>query len=260
MRHLALWLGFLIQCIPTAHAAPFRVMLDPGHGGEVNKGAPARMRPGTFEKTYALQLAKMVRKALKARGIEAILTRESDIEIGLRERVLIANRSKADLFLSLHLNSTEKPGPQGHATFFLAREASDEATRKLVAFENDEAGTLSSKSDATPKGIAVREILLDLTRQRAQDDSRRLAELIQARMTQASPYPNRGVKQAPFGVLKGTAMPAVVCEIGFINHDKEGLYITSEEGLQAIAEAIAIAAEDYRILIHGLRNQQEKKN
>ena len=63
----------------------------------------------------------MVKETLEARGIKAMLTRKSDIEIGLRERVLIANRSKADLFLSLHLNSTEKPGPQGHATFFLAR-------------------------------------------------------------------------------------------------------------------------------------------
>ena len=260
MRQLALWLGFLFQCMPSGHATPFRVMLDPGHGGEVNKGAPARMRPGTFEKTYALQLAKMVKETLEARGIKAMLTRKSDIEIGLRERVLIANRSKADLFLSLHLNSTEKPGPQGHATFFLAREASDEATRKLVAFENDEALTLSSKSDATAKGTAVKAILLDMTRQRAQDDSRRLAELIQVRMTQASPYPNRGVKQAPFGVLKGTAMPAVVCEIGFINHEKEGLFITSDEGLHTIATAIALAVEDYKILIHGLRNQQEKKH
>ena len=47
MRQLALWLGFLFQCMPSGHATPFRVMLDPGHGGEVNKGAPARMRPGT---------------------------------------------------------------------------------------------------------------------------------------------------------------------------------------------------------------------
>ena len=241
----------------TLHAKPLTVMLDPGHGGEENKGAPARMRPGTFEKKYALKLAKLIRDTLRPESIAVLLTRETDVELGLKERVLMANRANADLFISLHLNSTEKPGPKGHATFFLAQEAADEATRKLVEFENRESKTLKPRLAERPEDESVENILLDMTRHRAQQDSRRLAEIIQARMRTTSPFPNRGVKQAPFGVLKGTSMPAVVCEIGFINHEKEGLYITSDEGLNAIANAISTAILDYKELVHFSRNQRK---
>lgn len=238
-----------------ASARPLTVMLDPGHGGEENKGAPALMRPGTFEKKYALKLAYLIRNELRSKNVSVLLTRDGDIELGLKERVLMANRTNADLFISLHLNSTEKPGPKGHATFFLAQEAADEATRKLVEFENRESKTLKPRLVDVPKDEQVGHILLDLTRHRAQQDSRRLAEIIQARMRTTSPFPDRGVKQAPFGVLKGTSMPAVVCEIGFLNHAKEGLYITSDDGLEDIAKAISLAILDYGDLIHFSRNQ-----
>ncbi|MEE2757385.1 MAG: N-acetylmuramoyl-L-alanine amidase [Myxococcota bacterium] len=256
MRPYLVIIGLLIG---QASARPLTVMLDPGHGGDENKGAPALMRPGTFEKKYALKLAHMIRNSLRSENVSVLLTREKDVELGLKERVLMANRTNADVFISLHLNSTEKPGPQGHATFFLAQEAADEATRKLVEFENRESKTLKTRLAEVPKDEHVGNILLDLTRHRAQQDSRRLAEIIQARMRMTSPFPDRGVKQAPFGVLKGTSMPAVVCEIGFLNHAKEGLYITSDDGLEEIAKAISLAILDYGELIHFSRNQGKDK-
>ena len=232
------------------------MVLDPGHGGEENKGAPARMRPGRFEKHYTLPLARIVERHLRAHNIKVKLTRTKDIELSLKDRVRFANRVGADVFVSLHLNSTEKPGPKGHASFALAAESSDEATRRLVEFENREPVSIKKHSEDEKDEAGVSDILLDLTRHQAQTDSIRLAELIQARLSDVSPYPNRGVKQAPFGVLKGTAMPAVVCEIGFINHRREGVYITSQEGLEEIGLAIAKGIVDYGELVHGTRKEK----
>ena len=252
---LAISLGAL-----SAEAKLALVVLDPGHGGDKNKGAPALMRPGTFEKHYSLPLSHIVRRHLEAAGVKVVLTRTEDVELGLRERVDIANRLGANALISLHLNSTEVPGPAGHASFFLATKSSDEATRRLVEFENRETTTLKRAAKTAPKTSAVSNILLDLTRHRAQADSQRLAELIQERMAKASPFPNRGVKQAPFAVLKGTSMAAVVCEIGFLNHPKEGLYITSQEGLQTLGAAIAKGILDYGELVHAPRAQRGKKS
>jgi len=248
------WLG-----LPSSYGKLRLVMLDPGHGGSENKGAPARMRPGKFEKYYTLILSRIVQRHLEAAGIKTKLTRTTDIELGLKERVVMANKAGADAFISLHLNSTEKPGPKGHASFFLAPESSDEATRRLVRFENKDPTALKRMSNTVPDKPAINDILLDLTRHRAQFDSQRLAELIQERLTPVSPYPNRGVKQAPFGVLKGTTMPGVVCEIGFINHRREGLYITSREGLEEIGKAIARGIVDYGELVHDTRTIRKEK-
>jgi N-acetylmuramoyl-L-alanine amidase len=122
-----------------------------------------------------------------------------------------------------------------------------------VEFENKEPVSLKRHSANDKDEAGVSDILLDLTRHQAQGDSIRLAELIQARLAEVSPYPNRGVKQAPFGVLKGAAMPAVVCEIGFINHRREGVYITSEKGLEEIGLAIAKGIIDYGDLVYDTR-------
>ena len=100
------------------------------------------------------------------------------------------------MFVSLHLNSTEKPGPKGHASIAFLAESSDEATRRLVEFENREPVSIEKHSE-DEKMNGVSDILWTLTRHQAQIQTRRLAELIQARLSEASPYPNRGVKQAP---------------------------------------------------------------
>ena len=243
----------------NSHGKLRLVVLDPGHGGSENKGAPARMRPGKFEKYFTLILSEIVKRELEAAGVKVKLTRTTDIELGLSERVIIANKVGADVFVSLHLNATEKPGPKGHASFFLAPESSDEATRRLVKFENKDPTALKRIASAPPVKPDISDILLDLTRHRAQFDSQRLAELIQERIAPVSPYPNRGVKQAPFGVLKGTTMPGIVCEIGFINHSKEGLYITSRAGLEDIGKAIAQGIIDYGELVHDTRTIRRGK-
>ncbi len=225
------------------------MVIDPGHGGS-NLGAPNPRDPGgLYERHYALIIARRVVTHLREAGVETILTRTADVDMSIQERIFFANRHNADVFVSIHLNATDVPGPSGHETFFLALEASDKATKRLVDFENLEGGTVEHDAGSVSAGGAVDAILLDLSQTRAHHDSEKLAMHIQRRMVHASPFKDRGVKQAPFYVLMGMAMPAVVTEIGFINHPREGPYITSEPALTKIPRAIADGILDFGRLV-----------
>jgi N-acetylmuramoyl-L-alanine amidase len=239
-------LAFILALPALAPAAPGLklVVLDPGHGGN-NLGARYRLKPRRYEKQYTLIVAKQVKGHLEAAGVKVVLTRTEDVAMALRPRIYLANSLHADLFVSIHFNATHVPGPTGHETFFLALEASDETSKRLVTFENTEGGTVEHAAESVSAGGDVDKILLDLTQSQAHRDAQSLASAIQGRMIHASPFKNRGVKQAPFFVLMGAAMPAVVTEVGFINHRKEGPYITSEEGLRKISKAIADGILDF---------------
>jgi N-acetylmuramoyl-L-alanine amidase len=221
-----------------AHGQLSLVVLDPGHGGE-NLGAPARFHKGQYEKHFTLPLARHVAEELRKAGIGVVLTREDDRDMELWERVSMANRLGADVFVSLHMNSTHKPGPSGHISYLLSVDASDEAARRLADFENQNPTTVSRRTAPKTDATEVEDILLDLTRNQAHQDSQKLAAAIQSNLKKHQPFENRGVKQAPFNVLKGAAMPAAVCEVGFINHPQEGRFITSEDGMRKIAKGIA---------------------
>ncbi len=244
----------LIVIAALCSPRPPVVVLDPGHGGS-NQGAPARARGTGFEKEHTLLIAQRTAQRLRDSGVRVFLTRETDIDLALADRVRFANAKRADVFVSLHLNSTEKPGPVGHETFFLALEASNEAARRLSRFENDEGGPRSTAQLQAPDD-AVAGILLDLTQTRAHHDAERLAAAIQAQMAPRSPFPNRGVLQAPFVVLMGAAMPAVVVEAGFLNHPREGLFVTSPEGHEKISEAVATGVLDFLRLVVAARSTE----
>lgn len=226
------------------------VVLDPGHGG-TNMGAKAHATGG-WEKQNTLRIARLVAEHLRAEGVTVWMTRQTDLDMTLADRVKYANSHRADCFVSIHLNSTEKPGPVGHETFFLALESTDEAAKRLATFENTE-GQGQVLADVKPSDDAVADILLDLARSQAHEDSQALAAAIQRRMSKQSPFPNRGVLQAPFVVLMGAAMPAVVVEAGFLNHPEEGKFVTSPEGHARIARGIADGILDFGRLVLAAR-------
>lgn len=232
------------------------VVIDPGHGG-TNMGALARASGEGYEKQHTLRIARRIAAHLREAGVTVFLTRESDVDMTLADRVRYANAHKADVFVSIHLNSTEKPGPVGHETFFLALESSDEAARRLSLFENQE-GQGQVLADAKPQGDAVAGILLDLAQSQAHEDAQALATCIQRHLSTQSPFPNRGVLQAPFVVLMGAAMPAVVVESGFLNHPQEGHFVTSEEGQIKIARGIADGILDFGRLVVAGRKARPK--
>jgi N-acetylmuramoyl-L-alanine amidase len=214
-----------------------RVMLDPGHGG-YDHGTSVR---GLVEKHIALDVAKRLGKLLEENmGTEVIYTRTDDRYVALEKRPQLANEVKADLFLSIHVNSSSLRGVGGAETFYLDF-TSSRTDMEVAAREN----ATSEKS--------IHE-LQDLVRQIASQDkaeeSREFASRIQrashalARKATGNAR-NRGVKRAPFVVLIGAAMPSVLAEIGFITNPNDEARLRKPEQRQKIAEALFEGIKEY---------------
>jgi len=201
---------------PPAAARPLggiqTIVIDPGHGGaETGAIGPA----GTMEKELTLLIARTLAERLRSQlGVRVTLTRDDDSDLDLDERSAIANQNKADLFLSIHLNSTTRGDAHGAETYFLSLKASDERAADAAALEN-----LVGQQAAPPGSddFDLQLMLWDLAQSRHLAASQRLATFIQQELNRQLDLRDRGVKQAPFRVLMGAAMPAVLVELGFVS-------------------------------------------
>jgi N-acetylmuramoyl-L-alanine amidase len=166
--------------------------------------------------------------------------------VGLSERIKLANDRAADLFVSVHANSMPTSRAReravGAETYFLSAEATDEAAALVARLENADEETLQRPRAQDPLGV----ILADLARSEAHADSSRLAYTLQSRLVSQTGARDRGVRQAPFFVLEGAVMPAVLVEVGYISHPVEGKRLASADGQAAIARALADGIEDFR--------------
>ena len=208
-----------------------RVVLDPGHGGS-NLGAQGPIR----EKQLTLTLATLVASRLNARGIATVLTRTSDKTLTLRQRIDTANQLAADLFVSIHANASPTRTQHGYETFVLSAAAVDIDGRALRA-----------KSTTPRPGIdaEVALVLDDLERGSAQWESAELAARIQHELrTRRGADGDRGVRQEAHHVLLGATMPAVLVEVGFIDHPVEGKELARDTVQAQLADAIAEAIAD----------------
>jgi N-acetylmuramoyl-L-alanine amidase len=223
-------------------SGPETVVIDPGHGGHDPGATGAR---GLQEKELTLDVANRLAAILQAEhGVKAILTRSRDTFLTLRERTAFANRQRADLFVSIHVNAARGATASGTETYFLSSEATDNAARAAAAFENRVIEIESGPRTATRD--VLRSILWDLTQSEFQQASSRLAEQLQDSLERALRLPNRGVKQAPFYVLGGAAMPAVLVEIGFISNPQEEERLTDEGYRDRIARALSAGVAAYK--------------
>ncbi|MGQ0507225.1 MAG: N-acetylmuramoyl-L-alanine amidase family protein [Myxococcaceae bacterium] len=223
----------------TALGSP-RVVIDPGHGGTQDGAAgPA----GLMEKHLALSIAQKLKAELERRyGAKVLLTRERDVQVALVDRVMLANRHQPDLFISVHANSMPtrkaRERTEGIETFFLSANASEDVMT-TVDRENAEAPVRLTPSRTT-NTLAF--ILADLQRSEAHAESSRLAYLVHQRMIGETKANNRGVHQAPFSVLTGIDAPAVLVEVGYISHPREGRRLREEAYQRQLAAAIAEGA------------------
>lgn len=209
-----------------------RVVLDPGHGGS-EPGAVGRS--GLREKTVVFDIAKRTRTLLEQQGFEVLLTRDRDKNVPLEERTAFANQKQADLFISIHANGHRSKRRNGIETFYLAL-ATDNEVKETAAFEN---------AVASKRLGELESILKSLSRSAYSQESKHLAELIQKSIVKTTKRRNRGVKTAPFLVLVGANMPAVLVECGFIsNRTEEGL-LGSLSYRKKVAGAIAKAIHSY---------------
>jgi N-acetylmuramoyl-L-alanine amidase len=214
-----------------------RIVIDPGHGGR----DPGAIGPsGLMEKDVVLKVAKRLGNKLKKRGYQVFLTRERDIYLPLEERTAIANTKKADLFVSIHANASRKRGARGIETYIL-NFPSDEEAMELAAREN---------AISTKKLTDLQIILYDLMLNAKVNESSRLAHHVQQSMNlslnrRKSSRRGRGVKQAPFYVLMGARMPAILAEVSFISNRSEERRLKSLKYLNKIAAAIAEGLNGY---------------
>lgn len=213
-----------------ARARPL-IVIDPGHGG-TNAGAPAAV-PGLYEKQVTLALARLLWEELTDRGYRVVLTRDRDVYLTLRQRVRLANRLGADLFISLHTNATTSHSQRGYETFVLPPEAL-----------NVDARALRLEDGAVREGLDPDTALLldDLERGAAQEAAAALASAVQAQLRVVrGPEGDRGVRQGAMDVLMGATMPAVLVEVGFIDHPVEGRELADPTVRERIAAALANA-------------------
>ncbi len=227
-----------------ARASPkFIVVIDPGHGGaRLGARGPGRL----WEKAVALSVSRKLGAIVeKEPGTRVLFTRKSDEDVELADRVDKANQAGADLFVSVHANSMatehDRRTVQGAMTFFLSADATDADAAQVAALENEEGG-----AETESPQDAVGEILDDLARTVAHADASRLAYAVQRRLVADLSTPDRGVKQAPFRVLMGAKMPAVLVEIGFISHPSEGKRLGDPAYQEKVARAIATAIAEFR--------------
>ena len=218
------------------------IMIDPGHGGH---DAGAVGPSGLQEKELSLDIARRVAALLQEElSVRVILTRAKDQFIELRERTALANRERADLFLSIHVNAAPDGAATGTETYFLSNEATDGAARRAAEYENRLIAADTGARGGSPD--VLRSILWDLSQSDFQQESSRVAEAIQNNLDRALRRPSRGVKQAPFYVLGGAAMPAVLVEIGFISNPQEEQRLRDDGYRDRIARALVAGVAAYK--------------
>ena len=216
-----------------------RIIIDPGHGGK-DYGAPGYIK-GVHEKNVALDISKrlaaMIRKRL---GCEVIMTRETDRYLTLEERTAIANTRNADLFISVHTNAARDQRAYGIETFFLNLATDNEAI--LVA---------ARENATSEKNISdLQAILLDLMQNAKINESSRLAGYVQKTLhthlqSRYSQIRSKGVKQAPFYVLLGAQMPAILVETSFISNARECKRLIDPAYQEHLCEGIVKGVEAY---------------
>lgn len=223
----------------------FVVVLDAGHGGK-DPGRPTKN--GYTEKNIALKIVLDIGEELeKNSNIKVIYTRKTDVFVDLFERGKIANRAKADLFVSVHCNAHHTQA-EGAETYVLGIHRNKtnfdvaKAENEVIYLEEDYEKKYAGFNPNSPEAV----IGLTLAQEEYLDQSIHLASLIQNEFTNKLKRKDRGVKQAGFIVLHQTVMPSVLVETGFITNNSEGAYLNSRKGQNEISNSIAEAIVNYK--------------
>ena len=209
------------------------IVIDPGHGGK-DPGAMSKF--GLCEKDVVLDIAKRLKNLLSAKGTYNVyMTRESDIFVPLEDRTDFANKNGADLFISIHINSSPNSDARGIETYYLSL-ADDDESRMTAAFENR----------ASEKGIKELGILLSRILKTAKvTESRAFANITQYYLCKKTGSYNRGVRKAPFIVLIGANAPSILVELGFISNQNDVELLKSDDYKDKIAYALMNGIEEY---------------
>ena len=217
------------------------IVLDPGHGG-VDPGAHSVR--GVYEKHVVLALAREIQRQLVASGrYRAELTRDRDIFIRLRERVEIARKLKADLFISVHADSIRDAKISGPSVYTLSEKASDKEAAELAERENK--ADLIAGVDLSHESADVANILIDLAQRESMNQSARFAGVLVRELGEKTQVLTRPHRFAGFAVLKAPDLPSVLLETGFLSNRDDERRLTSSRFRQDLGAAVVGAIDQY---------------
>ena len=217
------------------------VFIDPGHGGK-DPGAIGQL--GSLEKNITLKASILLAKALrKNKKINPILSRNKDVYLSLRKRTLLAKQSKADIFVSIHADSSVNKKAKGISVFSLSDKASDKEARLLAKRENEVDIILNNNEKI--EDPLIYETLIKMFQREAMNDSAFLAKKILYNLEKTKLAVNRGHRFAGFTVLKSYDIPSVLIEIGFLSNKQEEKKLINSKYLNELSKNLAIAIENY---------------
>lgn len=244
-----------------AQKKTFTLVIDPGHGGK-DPGAPGR--PNN-EKTINLQVSKALGAKIEKKypEIKVIYTRTGDKYISLKERTNIANNNKADLFISVHCNSSKSKSANGCQTFTLGS-GTDKDASAAAKYENSVI-LLEDNFKETYMGFDPNSsesyIIFDLIRTHDTEKSISLAEKVQKNMVWKTGLRNRGVSMGEFMVLHSAVMPSILIELAFISNKNEMTYLHSKNGQSKLVDGIFTGfCEYYEEHKSNIAKQQQSSN
>jgi N-acetylmuramoyl-L-alanine amidase len=223
----------------------FCIVIDPGHGGKDPGCVGSISKEKDVNLSVSLKIGQLIEKHHPE--VRVVYTRKTDVFIPLDERAQIANKQKADLFISIHTNAAKRGGASGTETYTLGLANSEEnlsvAMREnsVILMEDD---YLQKYEGFDPKSTESY-IIFEYMQSKYLEQSVLLASEIQQHFVSTNRV-NRGVRQAGFLVLRKTSMPAVLVELGFISNKDEERYLASDIGQNALAKSIFVAFSDFK--------------
>jgi N-acetylmuramoyl-L-alanine amidase len=253
-----LFFAYLINIHAEGYPVPLNkvttVVIDAGHGGHDPGAIGLRSKEKDIVLRIALKLGKYIEDNLP--DVKVIYTRNKDIFIPLFERADIANKNKADLFISIHANASIKKYVYGSETYVMGEDQNDmnfevaKAENSVILMEDD----YSSRYEGFDPNSIESYIIFSLVQRTHLNQSLNIAEKIQEQFRERARRTDRGVKQAGFLVLWRTGMPSILIEAGYISHPDEEKFLISETGQDHLASAIFRAFRDYKLEIESSSN------
>ena len=254
------WGGNVYAAEPAA-AKTFTLVIDAGHGGRDAGALGKTGKEKNINLSVALALGRLFEQ--NCPEVKVVYTRKTDVFVPLQERANIANKAKADLFISIHTNSVAsgKSTVSGAETYTLGMHRAAENTE--VAKRDNSVITYESNYKTQYQGFdpnkAESYIIFELMQDRYMQESIKLAKNIQQEYGNAG-RKNKGVHQAGFLVLRETSMPSVLTEVGFISHPTEERYLTSQPGISELASCLYRGIQSYRKKLRADEPQTEGSN
>lgn len=243
-----IFLSCFFNFTSEAQNSSFTVVIDPGHGGK----DPGAVGSSSKEKDITLSVARKLGELIEKQhsDVKVLYTRKSDNFVALDQRAVIANNSKADLFISIHCNalSRKQVSPQGVETFILGLHRSkdnlDVAKKEnsVILLEDDHTTKYEGFDPSAPESYIIFEYMSNQYMKHSLD----LASLIQNNLVRNSKRVNRNVRQAGFLVLREVGMPSVLVELGYISNKEDEKFMKSASGQTSLANSIFKAFNEYK--------------